>query len=96
MQAQLRQLPSVDKLLQSDQLAALTEIHGRALVVDAIRTELDHARRRIMAGEPVLSAGTLAQAAIARLSTEVQPSLQPVINATGVIIHTNLGRALLS
>lgn len=96
MQAQLRQLPSVAKLLQSDQLAALTEIHGRALVVDAIRTELDYARRRIMAGEAVLSAGTLAQAAIARLSTEVQPSLQPVINATGVIIHTNLGRALLS
>lgn len=96
MQALLRQLPSVDKLLQSDQLAALTEIHGRTLVVDAIRAELDQARRRIMAGEPALSSGSLAQATIARLSAEVQPSLQPVINATGVIIHTNLGRALLS
>ncbi|HXV97918.1 MAG TPA: L-seryl-tRNA(Sec) selenium transferase, partial [Anaerolineae bacterium] len=95
-QAQLRQLPSVDKLLQSDQLAVLAQTHGRALVVEAIRTELDQARQRIMAGEPVLSTDTLTQAAIARLSAEVQPSLQTVINATGVIIHTNLGRALLS
>jgi L-seryl-tRNA(Ser) seleniumtransferase len=96
VQAQLRQLPSVDKLLQTDQLAPLTAIHGRALVVEAIRGELDQARRRILAGEPVQSLDSLAQAALTRLSVEVRPSLQPVINATGVIIHTNLGRALLS
>lgn len=96
MQTQLRQLPSVDKLLQSDQLAPLAEIHGHDLVVEAIRTELDLARRRIMAGHPVQSAAKLAEATLARLSVEVRPSLQPVINATGVIIHTNLGRALLS
>lgn len=96
MQAQLRQLPSVDKLLQTDQLAPLTKIHGRALVVDAIRDELDLARRRILAGEPVQSLDSLAEAAQTRLSLDVRPSLQPVINATGVIIHTNLGRALLS
>jgi hypothetical protein len=48
MQTQLRQLPSVDKLLQNDQLAALTEIHGHALVVDAIRAELTTALRRII------------------------------------------------
>lgn len=96
MQAQLRQLPSVDKLLQTDLLAPLTKIHGRALLVDAIRGELDLARRRILAGEPVQSLDSLAEATVARLSSEVRPSLQPVINATGVIIHTNLGRALLS
>ncbi|MBI1879677.1 MAG: L-seryl-tRNA(Sec) selenium transferase [Chloroflexi bacterium] len=96
VQAQLRQLPSVDKLLQNNQLTALVEIHGRTLVVDAIRAELDRARQRIMAGDSVLSPDTLTEAAIARLSTEVRPSLQPVINATGVIIHTNLGRSLLS
>ncbi len=96
MQTQLRQLPSVDKLLQSDQLAALTTIHGRTLVVDAVRAELATARRRILAGEVAASVSTLTQAAIARLTTQVQPSLQPVINATGVIIHTNLGRVLLS
>lgn len=96
MQAQLRQLPSVDKLLQNDQLAPLTEIHGHALVVDAIRAELDLARRQIRAGQPVQSAARLVEATLARLSAEVRSSLQPVINATGVIIHTNLGRALLS
>jgi L-seryl-tRNA(Ser) seleniumtransferase len=96
VQTLLRQLPSVDKLLQSNQLAALAEIHGRTLVVEAIRAELDQARRRIMAGEPALSPTRLAEATMARLSAEVRPSLQPVINATGVIIHTNLGRALLS
>lgn len=96
MQSQLRQLPSVDKLLQTDLLAPLTEIHGRALLVDAIRGELDLARRRILAGEPAQSLDSLAEATRARLSLEARPSLQPVINATGVIIHTNLGRALLS
>lgn len=96
MQAQLRQLPSVDKLLQSDQLAAQAQIYGRALVVDAIRAELDQARQRVLAGESPLSPAALAEAAVARLSAEVRPSLQPVINATGVIIHTNLGRAVLS
>lgn len=96
MQAQLRQLPSVDKLLQNDQLAPLTEIHGHVLVVDAIRAELDLARQCIMAGQPGQSAAALVEAILARLSVTVRPSLQPVINATGVIIHTNLGRALLS
>ncbi|MBE7551105.1 MAG: L-seryl-tRNA(Sec) selenium transferase [Anaerolineales bacterium] len=96
MQAQLRQLPSVDKLLQNDQLAPLTEIHGRVLVVDAIRTVLDLARQRIMAGQSMQPAAALVEAILARLSVTVRPSLQPVINATGVIIHTNLGRALLS
>jgi L-seryl-tRNA(Ser) seleniumtransferase len=89
-------LPSVDRLLQSHRLAALAEIHGHTLVVDAIRAELDQARQRIMAGETGFSVDRLAESAIARLSVEVRPSLQPVINASGVIIHTNLGRALLS
>ncbi len=96
MQTQLRQLPSVDKLLLNDQLAALTKIYGHDLVVEAIRAELMLARQRILAGSPAASVGALTQAAIARLEVQTRPSLQPVINATGVIIHTNLGRALLS
>lgn len=96
MQTQLRQLPSVDKLLHSEQLAPLTEVHGHALVADAIRAELNLARQQVMAGQPAQSAERLVEATLTRLSVEVRPSLQPVINATGVIIHTNLGRALLS
>lgn len=93
---QLRQLPSVDKLLQDHQLIALAQTYGRTLVVEAVRAELALARQRLLDGESVLSNGALAQAVLARLEAQVQPSLQPVINATGVIIHTNLGRAILS
>jgi L-seryl-tRNA(Ser) seleniumtransferase len=96
MQAELRKLPSVDKLLQNDELAALSEIHGHQLVVEAIRAELDVARQRIVAGQATPSLASLGQRIVARLSGDIRPSLQPVINATGVIIHTNLGRALLS
>jgi L-seryl-tRNA(Ser) seleniumtransferase len=96
MQAKLRKLPSVDKLLQNDELAALSEIHGHQLVVEAIRAELDVARQRIVAGQAAPSPVSLGQAIVARLSGDIRPSLQPVINATGVIIHTNLGRVLLS
>jgi L-seryl-tRNA(Ser) seleniumtransferase len=96
MQAELRKLPSVDKLLQTEVLADLTEVHGHRLVTDAVRAELEAARRQIMAGQPARSLEALVEAAVARLVIDVRPSLQPVINATGVIIHTNLGRALLS
>jgi len=96
MQTQLRQLPAVDKLLQSDELSRFVKIHGRQLVVNAIRAELEVTRQQIMAGQPVRSIAELTQATLVRLSANVHPSLQPVINGTGVIIHTNLGRALLS
>lgn len=96
MQTELRKLPSVDKLLQHIKLRDLAETHGRELLVNVARAELNAVRQRIKSGQMVPSVGELAQATITRLSTEVQPSLQPVINATGVIIHTNLGRVLLS
>jgi L-seryl-tRNA(Ser) seleniumtransferase len=96
MQSPLRQLPSVDKLLQQHQLIPLTQTHGHSLVVEAIRAELGAARQRILAGEMVGTENDLAQGVINRLTLQIRPSLQPVINATGVIIHTNLGRALLS
>ena len=96
MQSELRKLPSVDKLLQSDDLDSLSQTYSRQIVVDAIRAELELARQQIRAGSPALSAGTLAQAVVQRVSADTRSSLEPVINATGVIIHTNLGRALLS
>jgi L-seryl-tRNA(Ser) seleniumtransferase len=96
MQAELRKLPSVDKLLQHPDLSHLIEVHSHDLLVDAIRSELATARQQIMAGHPVVSADELVQRTRNHLQTDLRPSLQPVINATGVIIHTNLGRALLS
>ena len=96
MQVELRKLPSVNRLLQTDLLGNLIKVHGQRLVTDAVRSELELARQQIMAGQSARSIEALAGASAARLAVEVTPSLQPVINATGVIIHTNLGRALLS
>ncbi len=96
MQAELSKLPSVNKLLQQRNLNRLADVHGHDLLVNAIRTELEVARQQIIAGQPSPSEAELVQSTMTRLSADVRPSLQPVINATGVIIHTNLGRALLS
>ncbi len=96
MQAELRKLPSVDKLLQVDEIETLTELHSQPVVVEAIRAELNAARKHILAGHPAASNDDLSKAIAVRISTDTRPTLQPVINATGVIIHTNLGRALLS
>ena len=96
MQAELRKLPSVDKLLQTSELASLCNQHSRSVVVTAARTELDSARQKILAGETAVTEEQLIGAIVTRASADIKPSLQPVINGTGVIIHTNLGRALLS
>jgi L-seryl-tRNA(Ser) seleniumtransferase len=93
---QLRQLPSVDRLVQSDRLMTLAGNHSHALVVEAARAALEAARDSIRAGEPAPGFDELIDATLNRLNLTVRPSLRPVINATGVIIHTNLGRAPLS
>jgi len=95
-QAELRKLPSVDKLLQTEAVVSLVEKHGRELTLEALRSALDQARQAILNGQPAPDAETLIAEAARRLALEVRPSLYPVINATGVIIHTNLGRAPLS
>ncbi|MGH9787915.1 MAG: L-seryl-tRNA(Sec) selenium transferase, partial [Candidatus Acidiferrales bacterium] len=95
----LRRLPSVDELLQNDRLRHLAAELGRGAVLEAARQALDTLRREIRSG--------LADAALAarldHLTQEVEGearellslSLRPVINATGVVLHTNLGRAPL-
>ncbi len=95
----LRQIPSVDELLAQPRLAALSKRVERNLVVEVARTVLADLRARI-AGESNWTALGLNGASVEELiSTEVERilsrSLQPVINATGVILHTNLGRAPL-
>ena len=87
-----RGLPSVDALLALDGIAALTAHHPRALVVRAVRAALTAARQ----DGGVAPAQGWAQAVTGRLSQMAAASLVPVINATGVVLHTNLGRALLA
>ena len=84
----LRDLPSVDRLLQDERLAA----QPHDLAVSAARLALDEAREAIRAGgEP----GDLVERALASLEASRAPSLRRVLNATGVLVHTNLGRAPL-
>ena len=96
MQSKLRKLPSVNKLLQTQELTNLAQLHGHDVVVDAARIELDLARQKIISGQITDGMTQLTEAITERVALAIRPTLQPVINATGVIIHTNLGRALLS
>ena len=96
MREELRKLPSVDRLLQEGAVQALAEEYGHDLTVEAIRQALDLARQGIVAGQDCPSTDELVEMARASLEARSRPTLRPVINATGVIIHTNLGRAPLS
>src|SRR2546430_9485061 len=95
----LRQIPSVDELLAGPRLAALSKRVDRNLVVEVARTVLAELRTRIAGDSNWTALGLSAASIEVLISTEVERilsrSLQPVINATGVILHTNLGRAPL-
>jgi L-seryl-tRNA(Ser) seleniumtransferase len=86
----LRGLPSVERL--ASQLTGATH----PLAVAAAREAIDAAREAVLAGEPPPDHEEIAATAGARLSRLATPSLQGVINATGVVLHTNLGRAPLA
>ena len=96
-----RELPSVDELLRAHQFAALIDEHGATAVTDAIRSVIGRLREQISSGllDGVglrLALEGLNSAVEARLRSILSYSLRPVINATGVILHTNLGRAPLA
>lgn len=92
----LRDLPSIEQLLQN--ATHLIEEFGRPLTLDALRETLDNARARFKLDPQTALPSTdiiFAQAE-SRLAAWTEPTLRPLINATGVILHTNLGRAPLS
>lgn len=94
--SELRNLPSIEQLLQN--ATHLIESFGRPLTLDALRLTLDESRARFKLNpETALPATDLILAqAESHLTAWTSPSIVPVINATGVILHTNLGRAPLS
>ncbi len=93
----LSQLPSVDQMLSSDMGQELVERYGHRPTVDAIRHNLDQSRQDFLESNTDLPDLDELLARTGRtLAERLQPSLVPVINASGVIIHTNLGRAPLS
>ncbi len=92
----LRQLPSVDQLLQNPVVEKWIEAFGRPLTLDALRSTLDAIRARFPETHTIPDQDRILELAHQSLQSWVKPSLVPVINATGVILHTNLGRAPLS
>jgi L-seryl-tRNA(Ser) seleniumtransferase len=92
----LRQLPSVDQILQTRQAAEWIAQYGRPLTVSAIRQTLDQVRADHRPDSPIPDQPELLQRIENTLQAWAAPSLVPVINASGVVLHTNLGRAPLS
>ena len=94
--AEFRKLPAVDKLLSVPEITALVAEYGSGPVTEAARSELNAARTAIHSGQPAPSAGEWKERITDSVLAGSVSSLRPVINATGVVIHTNLGRTPLS
>lgn len=88
-------LPSVDRLAGHARARELETKFGRAPLIDAIRDELDERRAAILDAihPPAVDEEDIVASAAARLEKAFQPSLRPVFNMTGTVLHTNLGRA---
>jgi L-seryl-tRNA(Ser) seleniumtransferase len=94
--AEARKLPKTDRLLAAADRAGWVARLGHPAVVAAIREELDRLRGSILAGAPCPAADRIERDLLVRLEEGARGALRPVVNATGVVIHTNLGRAPLS
>src|SRR4051812_49084588 len=98
LNAVLRHLPKVDDVLATPAVSSLLERAPRWAVLKAVRGEIERLREELLAtssaihGSPGVDPGMIA----GRVETLLRSSLQPVLNATGVVLHTNLGRAPLS
>ncbi|MBF8437922.1 L-seryl-tRNA(Sec) selenium transferase [Halanaerobiaceae bacterium Z-7014] len=104
----LRQLPSVNDIIKHEKADQLTEEYNRDLLIQGIRDELEYQRRKILKlldkerfeeAEAIVDSLTLEKILdniASNLEKEFRPQLAPVVNGTGVIVHTNLGRSLLS
>ena len=95
-QEQLRLLHSVGELLHSSSGQQLVQQYSRSMALRAVRASIAQARAQIRQGAQCPSSDELLLAAEHMLKESQRPNLQPVINATGVIINTNLGRSPLS
>jgi L-seryl-tRNA(Ser) seleniumtransferase len=96
----LRSLPAVDELLRQEAISEAVETYPRTLVVRAIRNVLDRMRQTILSGKLAIDSQGFEQAnLVGEIVAEIQDlasfTLRRVINGTGIIVHTNLGRSLL-
>lgn len=93
----LSKLPSVDQLLGEEKIQSLQSLYGRSLTLKALREVLGTIRQSLLE-EPgeIPATAKIIRRLQCQLEAWISPTLQPVINASGVILHTNLGRAPLS
>jgi L-seryl-tRNA(Ser) seleniumtransferase len=96
MTTEFRKLPSVDQLLFHNLINQLSASYPHAFVTNLIRKQLEDVRQAIAAGSKCPLLDEIAEAVVNRARKYTTTSLRPVINATGVVLHTNLGRAPLS
>ncbi len=94
--AEVRKLPRADRLLEAAGQAGLLTRLGHQPVMEAVRAELERHRAAVLAGAPCPPAEAIEAALLARLAADLPGPLRRVVNATGVVLHTNLGRAPLS
>jgi len=95
--AALRQLPAVDEVLRTEAASIAIAKFGRHAVVAAVRAALAATRDAVRVGDAAPGdTAAIAAAARRRLDDDSRPSLRPVINLTGTVLHTNLGRARLA
>lgn len=93
----LRALPQIEELLHDPRIEELLARLARPVVVDAVRQAVDAARQAILADAPyAVDADAIASEACVRAARLEKPSLRRVVNASGVIVHTNLGRSVLA
>lgn len=101
----LRQLPAVDEVMNNEALVSAMQEHSRAIILKMARKVLDQKRRDVLGGKIEFYPGdknkkkikkNIIELILLELKKQLIPGLRRVINATGVVIHTNLGRALLS
>lgn len=99
-EGQLRSIPGVDELLSRPRIAAFAKQMDRELLVGLLRSVLGEVRAQILGGPSTavtaVDFDNIEELIAAEAERMLQPSLQPVINASGVILHTNLGRAPLA
>ncbi len=96
MKSIFRHLPSVDRVFADERMKQLEQTYPHSLLLNLVRQHLEHNRLSIAAGNACPSFDEIVDAVCDQARALATPSLRPLINASGVILHTNLGRAPLS
>ena len=95
----LRALPSVDRVLQHPLVREAASVHGRSFITDVVRERIDTTREALRGnGDPDIAATSIdgiARRVLRDIDNLLAPSIRPVLNLTGTVLHTNLGRARL-